>query len=251
MCRRCDHEVAPAPRENLVALKSEPASTSGVLDRTQLNYLGTFDEIPPKGDDLENLYHCHVGFGVVLKDFSERERQIMAGPFLNKEGKEDAVQKAVPEFGQRLAHLAPVVEAHEAKVAALEQEVSGATLFKVDDAAGAVRAAEIRTWFSKIDRAEQIAMLHEAVRSDGPDDRELIAAICGAPGAMKIIPAEIRKALIDATAEKRWPAKIAELARRRKAVAVARFGLDRAREVLRGKLPQSVRNRLVVGDGSK
>lgn len=155
--------------------------------------------------------------------------------------------KSVPAHDERLGHLEKVVVAHEVKVTELEKETSGATLFKSDSPADAVRSAEIRGWFAKIDRAEQISMLHEAVRNGDADSMELIAAVVSAPGAMQLIPREIKKALVDAVAERRYPEKIAELNRRRKACEIARFGITRAREILQSEIPQSIRDRLVVG----
>ncbi|MGB8685308.1 MAG: hypothetical protein WCD12_20680, partial [Candidatus Binatus sp.] len=136
---------------------------------------------------------------------------------------------------------------HEKRVAELEQELSGASVFKNGDAADAIRATEIRAFFKTLDRAAGIALLHEAVKSGDTESQGLIAAIVTAPSYMGLIPAEIRNALIAATVEHRFPDKLAALERSRKVVSVARFGLTRAGELLRATTPTAIRDRLVRG----
>lgn len=219
------------------------------LDRQQPDFIGSVDaaDIPAKGSDLENPYNAWKGVGLVLKDWNERSRQIDLDVNLSAQGKLDAKQKAVVEFEKKLSYLSSAVEPHEKKVAALEQELSGANVFKSSDPADAILAVERRNFFRTLDRGAGIALLHEAVKSGDADSQALIAAIVTAPAYMGLIPVEIRNALVAATVERRHPEKLAELERARKITSVARYGLTRASELLRGNLPKDVRDRFVRG----
>lgn len=219
------------------------------FDRNQPEYLGSLEpaDVPAKGSDLENPYNAWKGAGLILKEWHERARQIDADANLTAQGKLEAKQRAIPEFEKRLSYLDSAVQPHEKRIVALEQELSGANVFKSGDAADAIRATEIRAFFKTLDRAAGIALLHEAVKSGDAESQGLIAAIVTAPSYMGLIPAEIRNALVAATVEHRFPDKLAALERSRKVVSVARYGLTRAGELLRATTPTAIRDRLVRG----
>jgi hypothetical protein len=219
------------------------------LDRNQPDFLGSIDaaDVPAKGSELENAYNCHVGAGVILRDWHERERQIDSDPNLTASGKADAKAKALPEFEKRLSYLDSALKPLEQRMAASEQELSGATIFKSDSPADAVRATEIRAFFKSLDRSKGIALLHEAVKSGDDESQALIAAIVTAPTYMGLIPVEIRNALIAATVERRFPDKLAHLERSKRVVGTARYGLTRASELLSKHTPAGLRERFIRG----
>ncbi len=216
------------------------------LDRSQPEYLGTFtaDIAPSKDDEDINLMNAHTGFGLVLRQWRERERVIDANPHLTEAGKTDAKLKALPEFEARLKPLDQVVASAETRVVALEKELSNPGLVKAD-ARAETRAVELRNWFSRLEKGGprgQVSVMQGALASN---NIELLAAIIDANPAMGIVAPEIRAHLIEAIAEQRDPQGVAELGVRRKRLEVAKFGAQRVRELLRGNTPQPLRDRFV------
>jgi hypothetical protein len=227
----------------------EPEATTVVgitLDRAQPDYLGSFDpaDLPPKGDDAENLVNAHTGYGSVLRDWNERCNLIDINPNLSAVGKLDAKAKALPEFEARFKPLDEVVSKHGAAAEKAEAEISGAQLFKDANPVEAIRAGEVRAWFAKLPRGGkggQVEVLQVAVADN---DEELLRAVLGAPRAMKLIGDELRVHLIAAISGARYPKETEAAARARRRVDVVKFAAQRAREVLHNTFPQSMRERI-------
>jgi hypothetical protein len=214
-------------------------------------YLGVFEDadIPAPDDPARNLYNAHIGIKNVLRDWREREHLIDINPMLTPAGKTDAKQKALPEFEAKLAPYEKVVAIHEDTVKELELQVGGVYKPGKESPTDAVRAGEIRSWFLKLPkggRGGQVEVLHEALEEN---DRETLSAILTAPTAMKIIGPEMRAALIAACGEKEYPAETKKLEVARRRVAVAKFGLERVRELLRGNTPKPIRERAIIRTG--
>jgi hypothetical protein len=224
----------------------ETKLTTVVLDRKQPDYLGSFDpaDLPPKGDDDENLINAHTGFGAVLRDWNERCNLIDINPNLSAVGKTDAKAKALPEFEARFKPLDEVLASHEAKAETAEKEISGAQLFKAPDAVAAIRDGEVRGWFAKLPRGGKGGQVEIMQAALADNDEELLRAVLGAPRAMKLISDELRTHLIAAVAGVRYPDKIAAVDRQRRRVDVVKFASKRAREVLHNTFPQSMRERI-------
>jgi hypothetical protein len=201
----------------------------------------------PAGDSLENTRNAWRGTGAVLQDWRKREAEIDADPYLSLAGKLAKKQKELPAYEEKFSVLETVVAAATKRLEKLETETAGVVQFTDKDSVGAIRSAELRTWFATLSRADQIAKLHDAVRNG---DAELPAAIISAPAAMGLIAPELREHLIASAIEKKNPAAIAEIARQRRVIEAAKFGLTRARALMRENLlKQDVRARLVVGNG--
>jgi len=189
----------PSIRDLLNATQTRPASTLGSIA----------DEDVPLGDPIENLRNAKLGYGVVLQKWRGREKEVDADRMRSDEGKLVTKQKELPEFEkQHLANLDTVVEGWVKRVEKLEADYTDVKQFTDADSAGAVRSAEIRSWFSKLDRATQIAKLHDAVRNN---DTELTSAAISAPASMQLIAPEIRAHLIEAMIEKKYPNMVAEI----------------------------------------
>jgi hypothetical protein len=241
-----NQKVAIERTERVEPEATQTTTTSVVLDRDAPDYLGSWaqDEIPKKGSDLENLYHAWLGLPSALKEKREHNHLVDINLNLSPLGRKDAKENVLDLIFAKLAPQAEVIKHYDSRLNSLEAEVSGAALFKTDDPIAVARQAELRSWFSKQPRGGiggQVQILQEALES-GND--ELLAAIVLANPALKIIGEEMRAALIEAVAFKKHPEKLAELAKYRKAVAAAKFGLNRVAELLYKDKSTTLRERL-------
>jgi hypothetical protein len=193
--------------------------------------------------DLVNLGNTRTGVGLVLKDYHSVTLAIDADRSRSDEGKADAKQAAIPEHEKRLSYFNEICKQQEAKTDTLAAEISAA-LFKPSP-----NDPELRGWFARAPRGGPGGQVEILTTALAEDNFELIGAVCNANPAMRLISPEIREHLIAAVAEKKFPEKVKELGHRRAACEVTRLALNRARELLRGNLPQNIRDRLVVGNG--
>jgi hypothetical protein len=227
------------------------AIPSIIHDRENPDYLGTFtpDIEPAKTDDDRNLYNAHTGIKAVLSSWREREREIDANPHLTEVGKADAKARALPEYEARLKPLEQIITSHGRELGELEDAISNLNMGASTPQAE-IRAGELRAWFAaqpKGGERGQVAILTEALESN---NLELLSAVCSANPALRLIDPKIKAAIISALGERQHPKEVALLEVRRRRQEVARFGLERVRELLRGSMPTPLREQFIRGSVS-
>jgi hypothetical protein len=186
-------------------------------------YLGTWeDDVPGNGDRLLEVYNAWRSASAMLEEWYERDAEINRDPHLNDDVKWTAKQKTLADYEERLSRLLAVVTRKADELARDEITLKRSLEGSRNDALAEVRAAEIRSWYSRLGMEQQGGVLREALDSD---DREVLSALLSAPRAFRLIPELLRRHIVLTLVNERAP----ELEHQRRAIRTAKFALDQAR----------------------
>lgn len=244
--------VEKVARTESLESQQQGSTVSVVLDRKQLDYIPNFDpgDLPAKGDDDESLVNARTGIAAKLLEWREREQMIDMNPHLTALGKADAKARALPEFEAKLIPLEKVIGSHEDRLLADQRDMTIPDL-RPEDAAGEVRAVELRQWFAAQPKGGprgQVDIMRQAIETN---NRELLGALITANPAQGLVDPKVRDALITTLIERTYPDEVVKIAARQRRVDVAKAAVERVRELMRGNTPKPLRDRLIVGDGSR
>jgi hypothetical protein len=189
-------------------------------------YLSAWDdEIPGHGSKLLEVYNAWRAASAVLEKWRVKDAEINGNSQLTDEGKWAAKRSALADSENRLSRSLEVVLREADDLERREMELKRSAEGSSSDASAEIRAGEIRSWYARLDKEEQLRMLREALDSD---DREVLSSLLSAPRAFRLIPEQLQAHIVDTLVKRRAPEKAAALEPKRRAVRTAKLALDRA-----------------------
>ena len=179
-----------------------------VIDVQSTRYVGTWPAAlcEPKPDSAA---HGLWTIGEIARNAVEellREKpRLLNDTDLSDEGRRKKLAALARAKAEKLVELRPRVNGAMDDARRMEHELAGTAAPIANDAAGAIREAEIRTWFRGLGESERLGVLRAASDSD---DYDTLRAVYSGPRAMNLIPETLRPTVEQALLRGKDPEKL-------------------------------------------
>lgn len=203
-----------------------------IIDVQSTRYVGTWpDQLgdPTPGSTIGELKVIGEIARNAIEDLLRAKPEILNDRDLSDEGRRKKLAALADSKSAKLDELRPRVNDAMEKAREMEASLTFAAAPVSNQAAGAIRETEIRSWFRDLSESKRLSALR---RATDENDFETLRAVYSGPPAMALIPANLRATIEETLLRGIDPERLQKIRDLRLAAQYADEALDLAKAAI-------------------